>query len=263
MDEATLGIIIALTVPFLGTAIGSSFAFILKHTMGEIPQKVLLGFAAGVMMAASIWSLLIPAIESAEDQGSIGWLPASVGFLLGIGLLLLFDHLLPHQHLDQPGPEGIKSRMKRPTMLIFAVALHNLPEGMAVGVVLAGFLTGQASITLAGLISLTIGIAIQNIPEGAIISTPLVSSGLSRKKAFAYGIMSGAIEPLGALLMIAFVGIMTPALPYILSFAAGAMVYVVVEELIPETQAGRHTNVGVIAFALGFMLMMILDVALG
>lgn len=263
MSETNLGMLLALTLPFLGTALGSSFVFLLKHAMGDLIQKILLGFAAGVMIAASIWSLLTPAIEAAEEQGVIGWIPASIGFLTGIGLLLLIDHFLPHQHLDNPEPEGVPCTMKKPTMLIFAVALHNLPEGMAVGVVLAGFLTGEAGIALAGVIALAVGIAIQNVPEGAIISMPLVSNGLSRKKAFLYGIMSGAVEPLGAALMIAFVGVMTPALPYILAFTAGAMMYVVVEELIPETQEGRHSNVGVIALALGFILMMILDVALG
>ena len=263
MNETTLGILIALTLPLLGTTVGSAFAFFLKKEMNDLLQKVLLGFAAGVMIAASIWSLLMPAIEMAEEQQVVGWAPAALGFLLGMGFLLLFDHFLPHQHIDSAEPEGLKSTMKRPTMLIFAVALHNLPEGMAVGVVLAGFLTGEASITLAGVVALTVGIAIQNVPEGAIISTPLLSCGLSRKKSFLYGFLSGVVEPLGALLMIAYVGTMTPALPYILAFAAGAMMYVVVEELIPETQSGKHTNVGAIALAFGFVLMMILDTALG
>lgn len=226
--------------------------------MGELLQKALLGFAAGVMIAASVWSLLMPAIEMAEEQGVVGWIPASVGFLAGMGLLLIIDHFLPHQHIDNPVPEGVTTTLKKPTMLIFAVALHNLPEGMAVGVVLAGFLTGETGIALAGVIALAVGIAIQNVPEGAIISMPLVSSGLSRKRAFLYGLLSGAVEPVGAALMILLVGIMTPLLPYILAFAAGAMMYVVVEELIPETQAGRHTNVGAIALAFGFVLMMIL-----
>lgn len=263
MNEATLGIAIALTLPLLGTTLGSSFVFFLKKDMNDLVQKILLGFAAGVMIAASIWSLLMPAIEMAEEQQVAGWLPAAIGFLLGMGFLLAFDHFLPHQHLDSTEPEGIKSSMKRPTMLIFAVALHNLPEGMAVGVVLAGFLTGEASIALSGVIALAVGIAIQNVPEGAIISAPLRSCGLSRKKSFLYGFLSGAVEPLGALLMLAFVGAMTPALPYILAFAAGAMMYVVVEELIPETQSGKHTNVGAIALAFGFVLMMVLDTALG
>lgn len=263
MSEAHLSMLIALVLPLAGTTLGSSFAFFLKKSMGELLQKALLGFAAGVMIAASVWSLLMPSIEMAENQGVTGWLPAAVGFLAGMGLLLLIDHFLPHQHIDNPNPEGVPTTMKKPTMLIFAVALHNLPEGMAVGVVLAGFLTGETGIALAGVIVLALGIAIQNVPEGAIISMPLVSSGLSRRKAFLYGFLSGVVEPLGALIMVACVGIMTPALPYILAFAAGAMMYVVVEELIPETQAGRHTNVGAIALAFGFVLMMILDVALG
>lgn len=263
MNDTQIGIAVTLLLPFFGTILGSSSAFFLKKSMGELLQKALLGFAAGVMIAASVWSLIMPSIEMAENQGVIGWVPAAIGFLAGMGLLLLIDHFLPHQHIDSVKPEGVPSGMKKPTMLIFAVALHNLPEGMAVGVVLAGFLTGEAGITLAGVLALVIGITIQNIPEGAIISMPLVSNGLLRKRAFLYGVLSGAVEPLGALIMIGAVGIMTPALPYILSFAAGAMMYVVVEELIPETQAGRHTNVGAIALAIGFVLMMILDVALG
>lgn len=263
MSDVALGTIVALTVPLAGTVLGSSFVFFLRKQMGDALQKTLLGFAAGVMIAASVWSLITPAIEMAEGQGVPGWLPAAVGFLAGMGFLLLFDHFLPHLHLDSPKPEGVPTTMKRPTMLIFAVALHNLPEGMAVGVVLAGYLTGEVGITLAGVVALAAGIAIQNVPEGAIISMPLVSSGLSRRRAFVYGVLSGAVEPLGALLMIALVGVMTPALPYILSFAAGAMMYVVVEELIPETQTGRHTNIGAIAVAVGFVLMMVLDVALG
>lgn len=263
MSETALGAIVALTVPFAGTVLGSAFVFFLRKQMGDLLQKTLLGFAAGVMIAASVWSLIAPAIEMAEGQGVPGWLPAAVGFLAGMGFLLLFDHFLPHLHLDSPKPEGVPTTMKRPTMLIFAVALHNLPEGMAVGVVLAGYLTGQTDIALAGVVALAVGIAIQNVPEGAIISMPLVSSGLSRRRAFLYGVLSGAVEPVGAALMIALVGVMTPALPYILAFAAGAMMYVVVEELIPETQTGRHTNVGAIAVAVGFVLMMILDVALG
>ena len=263
MSEATLGTIIALTVPLFGTTLGSALVFFLKKNMEELLQKALLGFAAGVMIAASVWSLIMPSIDMAQEQHVIAWMPAALGFLLGMGLLLLIDNLLPHLHLDSPKPEGLPCTIKKPTMLIFAVALHNLPEGMAVGVVLAGFLTGQTTITFAGVATLALGIAIQNAPEGAIISMPLVSCGLSRKKAFLYGFLSGAVEPLGALLMVACVGIMTPALPYILSFAAGAMMYVVVEELIPETQTGRHTNVGAVSLAVGFVLMMVLDIALG
>ena len=250
MDNITLGTVIALTVPLAGTTLGSAFAFFMKKQMSELVQKMLLGFAAGVMIAASIWSLLMPSIEMAEGQGAVGF-------------LLLFDHFLPHLHIDSPEPEGVRTTMKKPTMLIFAVALHNLPEGMAVGVVLAGFLTGQTGIALAGVVALAVGIAIQNVPEGAIISMPLVTCGLSRPKAFLYGFLSGVVEPIGAALMIVCVGLMTPLLPYILAFAAGAMMYVVVEELIPETQTGRHTNIGAIALSFGFVLMMVLDVALG
>lgn len=263
MDATALGTIIALTVPLAGTTLGSAFAFFLQKGMPEWLQKILLGFAAGVMIAASVWSLLIPAAEQAADQGMIPWLPPALGFMAGMVFLLLFDHFLPHLHLDNPVPEGVSAHLKKPTMLIFAVALHNLPEGMAVGVVLAGYLSGDASIALLGVIALAIGIAVQNIPEGAIISMPLVSCGLSRPKAFLYGFLSGVVEPVGALIMIACVGLMTPLLPYVLAFAAGAMMYVVVEELIPEAQSGKHTNLGVMAVAVGFVLMMMLDTALG
>lgn len=263
MTDITLGTLVALLVPLMGTTLGSGFAFFMRRQMGELLQKTLLGFAAGVMIAASVWSLLMPSIEMAEGQNVVGWLPAAVGFLLGMGMLLAIDHFLPHLHIDSPVPEGVRTTMKKPTMLIFAVALHNLPEGMAVGVVLAGFLAGQAGIGLAGVIALALGIAIQNVPEGAIISMPLVSCGLSRGRAFLYGFLSGVVEPIGAGIMVACVGVMTPLLPYILAFAAGAMMYVVVEELIPETQAGKHSNVGAVSLAFGFVLMMILDVALG
>ena len=263
MDDATLGTLIALCIPLAGTTLGSAFAFFMKGQMSELVQKMLLGFAAGVMIAASVWSLLMPSIEMAQGQGVVAWLPAAVGFLAGMGFLLLFDHFLPHLHLDSPEPEGVPTSMKKPTMLIFAVALHNLPEGMAVGVVLAGFLTGQTGIALAGVVALAVGIAIQNVPEGAIISMPLVACGLSRPKAFLYGFLSGVVEPIGAAAMVACVGLITPLLPYVLAFAAGAMMYVVVEELIPETQTGRHTNIGAITLSFGFVLMMVLDVALG
>lgn len=263
MDPLTLGIVVALTVPLAGTTIGSGMAFFMKKQMSIPFQKALLGFAAGVMIAASVWSLINPAIEMAGEQGVIAWLPAAVGFLAGMGLLLVIDSLLPHLHIDAKKPEGVPSNFKNSTMLFFAIALHNLPEGMAVGVVLAGFLSGESTIALAGVVALAIGIAIQNIPEGAVISMPLVSSGLSKGRAFGLGFLSGVIEPLGALLMLAFTSLVTPFLPYVLAFAAGAMIYVVVEELIPETQAGEHSNVGTIGVALGFTLMMVLDVALG
>lgn len=262
MGETALGIAAALLLPFLGTSLGASFSLTMKRQMSPVVQKALLGFAAGVMIAASVWSLIVPAIESAEAQGMVGWLPAAVGFLLGVGMLLTFDHILPHMHLDEE-TEGPASNLKKPTMLIFAVTLHNLPEGMAVGAVLAGWLAGDAGMSLAGVMALAAGIAIQNVPEGAIVAAPLVSAGLSKGRAFAYGVGSGAVEPLGALIMLAIAGILQPFLPFILAFAAGAMIYVVVEELIPETQMGSHTNIGTIGVALGFVLMMVLDVALG
>lgn len=263
MDAVTLGIVVALTVPLAGTTLGSALAFFMKKEMSVLFQKALLGFAAGVMIAASVWSLINPAIEMASEQGMIAWIPAAVGFLAGMGVLLLIDSLLPHLHLDSDKPEGLPSNFKNSTMLFLAMAIHNLPEGMAVGVVLAGFLSGEGGIALAGLIALAIGIAIQNIPEGAVISMPLVSSGMSKGKAFGFGFLSGVIEPVGALLMLAFTSLTTPLLPYVLAFAAGAMIYVVVEELIPETQAGKHSNIGTIGVAIGFTLMMVLDVALG
>lgn len=263
MDPVTLGIVVALSVPLAGTTIGSALAFFMKKQMSIPFQKALLGFAAGVMIAASVWSLINPAIEMAAEQDVIAWIPAAVGFLAGMGVLLVIDSLLPHLHLDSDKPEGIPSGLKNSTMLFLAIAIHNLPEGMAVGVVLAGFLSGESTIALAGVVALAIGIAIQNIPEGAVISMPLVSNGLSKGKAFGLGFLSGVIEPIGALLMLAFTSLVTPFLPYVLAFAAGAMIYVVVEELIPETQAGEHSNVGTIGVAIGFTLMMVLDVALG
>lgn len=262
MDETILGILTALLLPFFGTSLGASFSLTMKKQMSPAVQKALLGFAAGVMIAASVWSLIIPAIDSAESQGMVGWVPAAAGFLLGVGMLLAFDHLLPHMHLDEE-VEGPPAQLKKSTMLIFAVTLHNLPEGMAVGAVLAGWLAGDAGMSLAGVMALAAGIAIQNVPEGAIVAAPLASAGLSKGRAFAYGVGSGAVEPLGALIMLAIAGLLQPLLPFILAFAAGAMIYVVVEELIPETQMGAHTNIGTIGVALGFTLMMILDVALG
>jgi len=262
MDETALGILLALLLPFMGTTLGASFSLTMKREMRPSVQKALLGFAAGVMIAASVWSLIATAIESAEAQGMVGWLPAAVGFLLGVGMLLTFDHLLHHMHLDEE-VEGPPSALKKPTMLIFAVTLHNLPEGMAVGAVLAGWRAGDAGMSLAAVAALAIGIAIQNVPEGAIVAAPLLGNGLSKRRAFAYGVGSGAVEPLGALIMLAIAGILQPFLPFILAFAAGAMIYVVVEELIPETQMGTHTNIGTIGVALGFVLMMVLDVALG
>lgn len=256
------GLIIVL-IPFLGTALGSATVIFSKKQLNEKLQKFLLGFTSGVMIAASIWSLIIPALEMAKEQDTIQWLPASVGFLLGIAFLLLLDSIIPHLHLNSDKPEGVKSNLSKNTMLVLAVTLHNLPEGMAVGVTFAGALTENTGITLAGAIALAVGIAIQNFPEGAIISLPLNSSGMSKAKSCGYGILSGLVEPVGAIATMLFAGVVIPILPYLLSFAAGAMIYVVTEELIPESQSGNHSNIGTIGLALGFVLMMILDVALG
>lgn len=264
MDTTTiLALCIALIVPFIGNTLGASFVFLLRHGMGERFQKALLGFAAGVMIAASVWSLIIPALEASESGPLPAWFPVTAGFLLGMFTLLLIDHFTPHMHVGSEEPEGMRSGLKKPTMMLFALAIHNLPEGMAVGAVLAGFLAGDANIALPAVAALSIGIAIQNIPEGAVVSLPLASNGFSRLKAFGTGTACGAVEPLGALLMLTVTGLATPALPYILAFAAGAMMYVVTEELIPETQQGQHTNIGTIGVAIGFALMMVLDVALG
>ncbi|MBQ4284587.1 MAG: ZIP family metal transporter [Lachnospira sp.] len=250
-------------LPFIGTVLGSACVFFMKGKMQERLQKGLAGFAAGVMIAASIWSLLIPAMEQAEDMGKFAWVPAVVGFWLGILLLLLLDKLVPHLHVNSQEAEGPKSNLKKTTMLVLAVALHNLPEGMAVGVVLAGFLSGSENITLMGALALAIGIAIQNFPEGAIISMPLRAAGAGKGKAFLYGVLSGVVEPIGAILTILAASVAVPVLPYMLSFSAGAMMYVVVEELIPETAEGKHSNIGTVCFAIGFTIMMTLDVALG
>ena len=250
-------------IPFLGTILGAGMVFFLKDGMKNWLQKALLGFASGVMIAASVWSLLIPSIEMAESSGVIGWLPAAVGFLAGMAFLLLLDTFVPHMHVNSDCPEGVACGLGKSKMLVIAVALHNLPEGMAVGVVLSGMLSGSAVITTAGAFALAIGIAIQNFPESAIISMPLVGNGVSKRKAFGYGAASGVVEPIGAVLTILLTSLVQPILPYILSFAAGAMIYVVVEELIPESQSGAHSNIGTIGAALGFALMMILDVALG
>ena len=254
---------LGLLLPFAGTALGSAMVFVLKRDLKAGVQKALLGFAAGVMIAASVWSLLIPAIEMAEAAGSIPWLPAVAGFLFGVAFLLLLDHLIPHLHLNADKPEGAKSSLGKSAMLVLAVTLHNLPEGMAVGVAFAGYLSGNPLISASGVFALAIGIAIQNFPEGAIISMPLASEGMSKSRAFLCGTLSGAVEPLGALITIALTSVIEPLLPYVLSFAAGAMIYVVVEELIPESQAGEHSNIGTIGAAVGFALMMLLDVALG
>lgn len=248
-------------IPFLGTSLGAACVFLLKNEIGDRLQKALLGFAAGVMVAASVWSLLIPAMEQSEHLGRLGFLPAALGLLLGMGFLLLLDQVIPHQHLDSPCPEGTPCKAQKSTMLMLAVTLHNIPEGMAVGVVLGGLgQTGGLSKTAA--YALALGIAIQNFPEGAVISMPM-KEALGKKKAFLYGVLSGIVEPVAALVTLLLSHLVVPVLPYLLSFAAGSMLYVVVEELIPESAAGKHSNVGTIAFALGFTVMMILDVALG
>ena len=256
-------IFLGLSIPFLGTTLGAAMVFLMKKEMNKKVEKILLGFASGVMIAASVWSLLIPSIEMAEAQGKVAWIPAAIGFLLGIVFLLVLDSVVPHMHLESEKPEGMKAKLKKTTMMVFAVTLHNIPEGMAVGVTFAGVLTQNAGITMAGAFALAIGIAIQNFPEGAIISMPLKSEGVSKPKAFLYGTLSGIVEPIGAIITILLTNAVVPILPYLLSFAAGAMIYVVVEELIPESQAGEHSNIGTIGVAIGFTIMMILDVALG
>ncbi len=250
-------------IPFLGTSLGAACVFFMKKTMSISVQRALTGFAGGVMVAASVWSLLIPALDQSEAMGVWSFIPAAVGFWVGILFLLLLDHLLPHLHRNAEQAEGPKTKLQRTTMLVLAVTLHNIPEGMAVGVVLAGYLADNAGISLAGALALSVGIAIQNFPEGAIISMPLKSEGVSKTKSFVYGVLSGVVEPLGAILTILAADLVVPALPYFLSFAAGAMIYVVVEELIPEMSQGKHSNIGTIFFAVGFTVMMILDVALG
>ena len=252
-----------LLVPLLGTSLGAACVFFLKKGLGDRVQRGLTGFASGVMVAASIWSLLIPAMEQSAGAGVWVFLPAVIGFWAGILFLLGLDHLIPHLHQRSQQAEGPRTRLERSTMMVLAVTLHNIPEGMAVGVVYAGFLAGEGQITMTAALVLSLGIAIQNFPEGAIISMPLRSEGVGKARAFAGGVVSGAVEPLGALLTILAAGLVVPALPYLLSFAAGAMLYVVVEELIPEMSQGEHSNVGTLTFALGFTLMMALDVALG
>lgn len=258
-----MDLVIGLAIPFLGTTLGAAMVFLMKKEMNKKVEKILLGFASGVMIAASVWSLLIPSIEMTEAKGKVAWIPAAIGFLLGIVFLLVLDSVVPHMHLESEKPEGMKSKLKKTTMMVFAVTLHNIPEGMAVGVTFAGALAQNAGITMAGAFALAVGIAIQNFPEGAIISMPLKSEGVSKSRAFLYGTLSGIVEPIGALITILLTNAVVPILPYLLSFAAGAMIYVVVEELIPESQAGEHSNIGTIGVAIGFTIMMILDVALG
>lgn len=250
-------------IPFAGTSLGSACVFLLQKGLNLKVQRALTGFASGVMVAASIWSLLIPALEQAEGLGNLKVLPACIGFLSGILFLLVLDSAIPHLHMNAEKAEGPKARLKKTTMMVLAVTLHNIPEGMAVGVVYAGFISGNTAITAGGALALSLGIAIQNFPEGAIISMPIHAEGKSKEKAFLDGVLSGAVEPAGALLTIFAAGMIISAMPYLLSFAAGAMMYVVVEELIPEMSSGEHSNVGVLMFAAGFTLMMVLDVVLG
>ena len=259
MNNVFLGIIL----PFIGTTLGSACVFLMRKNINKNVEKLLLGFASGVMIAASIWSLLIPSIDMAKESNIIPYIPASVGFVVGMLFLLLLDKLVPHIHLESTEPEGIKLSLKKTTMLVLAVTLHNIPEGMAVGVVFAGMLAQNTGITLAGAFALSLGIAIQNFPEGAIISMPLKSEGMSKIKSFWYGTLSGIVEPVAAILTICLSQIVVPILPYLLSFAAGAMIYVVIEELVPEIKSEGNSSIGIFGVAIGFVLMMILDVALG
>ena len=261
--EMTKNVLIELLLPFLGTSLGAGGVFFLKRGMPPLVRRALTGFAAGVMVAASVWSLLVPAMEQAGDMGRWAFMPAVIGFWLGVLFLLVLDRTIPHLHQNSRQPEGPRTRLKRTTMLVLAVALHNIPEGMAVGVLLAGWMSGNSGITATGTLALSIGIAIQNFPEGAIISLPFQAEGMGKGRSFLYGVLSGIVEPLAAVLTILMANLILPALPYLLSFAAGAMIYVVVEELIPEASAGEHSNLGTLFFAAGFTVMLALDVALG
>ncbi len=256
-------ILISLFIPFLGTCLGAGCVFLSRRELSVSTKKALTGFASGVMVAASVWSLLLPAMEISAPMGRMAFLPAVVGFWVGTLFLLLLDHIIPHLHMDTEKAEGIPARLSRTTMMVLAVTLHNIPEGMAVGVMLAGLAEGAAEVTVGGALALALGIAIQNFPEGAIISMPLYANGKNRMYAFLGGVLSGVVEPLGGILTILASSLIVPALPYFLSFAAGAMIYVVVEELIPEMSAGEHSNIGVVCFAIGFTVMMTLDTALG
>ena len=262
----TVEVIKGILIPFLGTSAGAGCVFFMRGKIHPLVQRALIGFASGVMVAASIWSLLIPAMEQVTSEGIAKVIPAVAGFWFGILFLLLLDHVIPHLHMNSEeaeGPERARTKLQRTTMLVLAVTLHNIPEGMAVGVMFAGLLTANSGITLAGAFALSVGIAIQNFPEGAIISLPLKGEGMSSNRAFLYGTLSGVVEPVAALLTVLLYRVLAPVLPYLLAFAAGAMMYVVVEELIPETAEGEHSNIGTIGFAVGFALMMMLDVALG
>ena len=253
---------LGILLPFLGTSLGAAMVFVLRDRISDGVQHALTGFAAGVMVAASFWSLLQPALDGAENMGRLSFLPAAIGFLLGIGFLLLLDVITPHMHMDEQ-TEGPKSSLKRTTKLILAVTLHNVPEGMAVGVVYAGWIAGDAGVSNAAALALALGIALQNFPEGAIVSMPLRAAGMPKMKTFWYGVLSGVVEPIAALITLAAASAVVSILPYLLAFAAGAMFYVVVEELIPEMSKGEHSNLGTVAFSMGFVLMMVLDVALG
>ena len=258
-----MALFLGLMLPLLGTVLGAAFVFLMKDEMPERVQKTLLGFASGVMVAASVWSLLIPAMEMEEGKGAWAVMPAAVGFLLGMAFLYILDEVTPHLHLGNDNPEGPRSKLSRTAMLALAVTLHNLPEGMAVGVVFAGAEQGATGITMAAAMAVSLGIAIQNVPEGAIISMPMRAEGNSKWRSFMLGSLSGVVEPLGGLAVVLLASLLTPALPYLLAFAAGAMFYVVIEELIPEASQGRHSNLATIGFAFGFVLMMVLDVVLG
>ena len=258
-----MNVTIGLLLPFIGTTLGAFFVFFIKDKLPDNIQKSLLGFASGVMIAASVWSLIIPSIDASSNMGNFAFLPAATGIAAGMLFLLLMDKIIPHLHLNSNEPEGPKSKLHKTTMLVFAVTLHNIPEGLAVGVIYAGLLSGTVNVTAAGALALSIGIAIQNIPEGLIVSFPIKAEGVSKFKSFVYGVLSGAVEPVAAILAILLTSMVTPLMPYFLSFAAGAMIYVVVEELIPEASTGIHTNHATIGFGIGFIIMMILDVALG
>ena len=255
----TINTFIGILIPFLGTSLGSAFVLFMKKEMDLGLRRALTGFASGIMVSASVWSLIIPSIDYSSNLGRLSFLPASIGFMIGILFLLVLDNIIPHLHFNSSSAEGLKSKLKKTTMLVLAVTLHNIPEGMAVGIVYAGILSG----TLSGALALSIGIAIQNIPEGAIISMPLKSEGMRKGKSFLYGVLSGIVEPIGAIITILAMALIVPVMPYLLSFAAGAMMYVVVEELIPEMSGEPHSDIGTIMFAIGFVVMMILDVALG
>lgn len=259
-----MNILIGVLIPFLGTMLGAGCVFMMKNEINETINKGLLGFASGVMIAASVWSLIIPSMNMSTGMGKLSFLPAALGIFIGIGFMLLLDFIIPHMHYNNDKSEGLKNeKLTKTTKLLLAVVLHNIPEGMAVGVIFAGILSKESFITIAGAFALSIGIAIQNFPEGAIISIPLKNEGVSKSKSFLYGSLSGIVEPIAALLTIAFSSYIEPLMPYLLSFAAGAMIFVVIEELIPEASAGEHSNIGTIGFTLGFVIMMILDVTLG